>query len=280
MDKNNTNLKAKSVEKDMPNSGPLDLAKTAEMTADSKEGRRLKFMPKGSSSKVTLILAGSGILFIVGLLLILMLGGGESGQRSVNNLNNEPVEQKNLEENNNSEGYLQTPPANFENYSLSLNYDQPELFKSEKVEVGFLKQANLQDGFSVFAVGVNRDYRPASEFTYKRIAESGDELVRVNLIVGNAKNSNVPIGYRDLGFYAIDTKGARKEAERISEDIYSPKDGQILGGKQSQKVSLHYRIKRGESFFLEKSRSYQQKGAREKEGQEKNPVLYLKINLD
>jgi hypothetical protein len=278
MAKKETKLEAESKEKDIPSAGPLDLAKTAEMTADSKEGRRLKFIPTGTRSKAYLALVGVGGFLVFSLLLVLIFAGGGT-DRKINTISRNDVEQKDLEENNNSEGYLQSRPGDFGDYSLDLNLAQNKLYKSENIEVGLNEQASLQDGFLILAVSVDRDYRPASEFSYKRIAESGDELVRVNFIIGNATNSNMQIGYNDLALYSVEADGSRKEAQRVSEDIYSPKDGQVLGGKQSRRVSLHYRVKRSSQFFIEKTKIYEQRSARERDGEEKTPKLYLKINL-
>jgi hypothetical protein len=267
-------------EKDVPLGGPLDLGKEAEMKAAQKEGRRLKFnIQKSGSSKAILLLVGAGGLVILGLILVLILSGGESNKNTINTITDSPIEQRDLPEDNNSEGYLQTPPANFGTSTLNLNLTQPTLYRSENVEVNLNEQASMQDGFAVLVSSVERDYRPASEFYYKRIAESGDEIVRVNMLVGNATNANMPIGYGDLAFYSVQPDGTRKEAERISEDVYSPKDGQVLGGKQSRRVSLHYRVKRGTEFFLERTKLYEQNSAKEKEGEEKKPVLKVKINL-
>jgi hypothetical protein len=67
--------------------------------------------------------------------------------------------------------------------------------------------------------------------------------------------------------------------ERISEDVYSPKDGQSLGARQTQNISLHFRVKRGSHFNVVKSQSFEQKKARKEKGEEKNPTLSLTIKL-
>ena len=103
--------------------------------------------------------------------------------------------------------------------------------------------------------------------------------MRVNFVVGNATDQVAAIGYNDLALYSLSDDGVKKLPERISEDIYSPKDGQTLGARQTQNISLHFRVKRGSHFNVVKSQSFEQKKARENKGEEKNPVLNLIIKL-
>lgn len=251
--------------------------KQSAIESESKGGRKIKFIPQSNAGKVSYAVAGFvGIILV--LLVVVMLSGGGTKKTGPQNSPN-PVVLKDLDPNNNSSGYVQSPTASFGGYNLNLNLTQPPLIKSASFEATLGEQISWDDGFAVMAVSVDRDYRPASEFNYKKIAEAGDELVRVNLLVGNGSVTNMPIGYEDLAFYASAVGMENTKSERISEDTYSPKDGEILGSKQTQKISLHFRVKRGQEFVLVKSKTFTQNNAKVKNGEEKNPVLKLKINL-
>lgn len=252
--------------------------KDSGIKAEAKEGRKRKFIPESKSAKVSMILA----IFVAALLVLLLgamlVGGGSSTKKKTAQQSN-PVEVKDLDPDNNSAGYIQSPPAAFGIYALDLNFVQPEMIKSTSSEAKLGEQVSWDDGFAILAASVDRDYRPASEFDYKKVAEAGDELVRVNFLVGNATSASIPIGYADLALYAEGAGMERVESERISEDTYSPKDGQTLGAKQTQKISLHYRVKRGQQFYITKTKTFDQRKAKVKNGEEKTPTLTLKINL-
>ncbi len=252
--------------------------KDANIESVSKGGRNLKFVPKSRNAKISLVAAGF-LSIVVILLLVVMLssGGSNSSNNAARGLN--PVEIKELKPNNNSPGYNPSTSADFGQYSLNLNYPLPSVLKSENMEIKVGQQASWGDGFAIMATSVDRDYRPASEFDYKKIAEAGDELVRVNLLVGNASDSNMLIGYSDLALYAEASGMTKTQPERISEDIYSPRDGQLLGAKQTAKISVHYRVERGQGFYITRSKTFQQKQAKTKNGEEKTPTLSLRINL-
>lgn len=249
--------------------------------AGNKPGRRMKFMAnKPTKSKAMFVVGGFVAFLLVGYLLLSLVGQSQnSSKKDAGTSSSGVIEERDLPDDNNSTGYLQSSPANFGNNSLNLNYTQPEFIASKSDTVKLNQQASWQNGFAVMAVGYDRDYRPSSEFNYKRISQSGDELVRVNFLVGNATNANMPIGYDDLKLYAKLNDGSLIESERIDEDSYSPKNGQVLGGKQTRKVSLHYRVKRGSTFSIFKSKKFDQPRAKEKEGQEKEPTLSLTINI-
>ncbi len=223
-------------------------------------------------------------LAILVLMLVLAVAGlvalsGGGGKKQITTLT-EDSSGEDRATNNNSAGYLQSPNGNFSSpTTLNLSYALPELMVSKADMAGLNQQVAWQNGFTVMAVSVDRDYRPASEFTYKKIAESGDELVRVNFVVGNATGKTMAIGYNDLALYSLSDDGVKKLPERISEDVYSPKDGQNLGAGQTQNISLHFRIKRGSHFNIVKTQTFEQKKARENKGEEKNPVLSLVIQL-
>lgn len=250
--------------------------KNASIESESSAFRKPKFTSASKSTKVTMIIAGFGAVIVLLLVVVIALGG--SKKTSSNNTAS-PVVLKDLDIDNNSSGYIRSPVANFGAYSLNLGVSQPALIKSASFEEKIGGQITWDDGFAVLVTSIDRDYRPASEYNYKKIAEAGDELVRVNMLVGNASTSTMPIGYSDLAFYASVPAMENTEAERISEDTYSPKDGQTLGSKQTQKVSLHFRVKRGQQFAITKSKTFTQSNAKVKLGEEKNPVLSLKINL-
>ena len=252
------------------------IIKDVSIESESRTGRKLKFIPESRSAKVS-ILAASGVGAILILLILVMLIGGGKNNNPTNQ--SSPVVVKDLDPNNNSDGYTQSNPANFGQFSLDLNYDQPVMIKSNNFEGKVGDQISWPDGFAILVATVDRDYRLASEYDYKKITEAGDELVRVNVLVGNATNANMKIGYSDLQIYAENTQIGKVEPERISEDTYSPVEGQILGGKQTKKISLHYRVKRGQSFYITKTKTFTQNNAKVKNGEEKKPVLTLKINL-
>ena len=251
--------------------------KQSAIEGESKGGRKIKFIPQSKGAKASYAAAGFVGIILLLLIVVMLSGGGTKKAGSQSSTN--PVVLKDLETDNNSSGYVQSPTANFGSYALNLDLTQPALIKSASFETGAYEQISWDDGFAVMAVSVDRDFRPASEFNYKKIAEAGDELVRVNLLVGNGSSANMPIGYEDLAFYASAVGMENIKSERISEDTYSPKDGQVLGSKQTQKVSLHFRVKRGQEFAIVKSKTFTQNNAKVKNGEEKNPVLKLKINL-
>lgn len=262
-----------------PHSSAEQAIKDSTIKSESKSGMRMKFIPDSRSGKVSFAIGG-----FVGLILVLLVGVMLFGSSSTLNKNKStkqltPVEIKDLDPDNNSEGYIQSAPANFGHYTLDLSFSQPALIKSSSFEEKIGEQISWSDGFAIVAVSIDRDYRPASEFTYKEVAEAGDELVRVNFLIGNASSNSMTIGYNDLALYAEAIGMDKVESERISEDTYSPKDGQILGAKQIQKISLHYRVKRDQQFYITKSKTFDQKQAKIKNGEEKKPTLTLKINL-
>ncbi|HRV75844.1 MAG: hypothetical protein H6799_02465 [Candidatus Nomurabacteria bacterium] len=275
-DTNNTDFEKKDVNPPQHSSSE-QVIKDSSIESRSHGFKKLKFIPESNSTKVIYLVAGFVGLILI-LLLILMLSGGGSSNKKVNQ-KSDPVVIKDLEANNNSEGYVDSAPANFGEFSLNLNFSQPELIKSQLSEVNLGQQVSWQDGFAILAASVDRDYRPASEYDYKKVAEAGDEFVRVNFLVGNASYNNMNIGYDDLALYAEGAGLKKTEPERMSDDTYSPRDGQILGGKQTQKISLHFRVKRGQSFYITKSKSFTQNNAKVKNGEEKKPILTLRINL-
>lgn len=230
-------------------------------------------------TKLKFMLVGLVLLLIVVLGLALSLSGG-GDKKKINTLDSEDSSEDNGVANNNSAGYLQSPNGNFSSeVKLNTGYALPVLMVSKNDEVNLGEQVLWQNGFAAMATSIERDYRPASEFNYKKIAESGDELVRVNFVVGNASDKSMAIGYDDLGLYALTDDGVKKQSERISEDVYSPKNGQTLGAKQTQTISLHFRVKRGSHFNVVKSQTFDQKKARPNKGEERNPVLNLLIKL-
>ncbi len=261
--------------------------KQRSVEALQKEGRRLKFIPrkKGSKQLFTIL----AVLLIVGLVLLVVFEINKSRSNSGSN----PA-QKNLTSqsgsndeldvnaNNNSEGYHPSGPGDFGSTSLNLSYSAPEFAKTENIEVYLNQQANLQNGYSFKVVSVDRDWRPASEYTYRQIAEAGDEVVRVNLVVGNGTQSNLNISYGGLSFYLEDLDSKVKlNPERFVEDIYSPKDGQSLPAKQTRQISLHFKVKRGASkLSLTRSEQLKQSKANPRLGQERDPILSLRINLE
>lgn len=260
-----------------PHSSAEQAIKKASIDSESQGGRKMKFIPEGRSSKVAFAAAGFVGIIVILLIVVMLAGGGYGNKQTAEQ--SAPVEIKDLDPDNNSKGYVQSGPANFGSYSLDLSFGQPAIIKSSFSEAKLGEQISWQDGFAILAASVDRDYRPASEFDYKKIAEAGDELVRVNFLVGNASSVNIPIGYRDLALYAEGANISKTESARVSEDTYSPKDGQILGAKQTQKISLHFRVKRDQQFYITKSKTIDQKQAKVKNGEEKKPVLSLKINL-
>jgi hypothetical protein len=260
------------------------LTKEKTMQISDKPGRRLKFNPpktrKGKASFLALSLGGFLIVALV-LVSLLAKGGGDPGSviGAKKTTEDKSATDRNLPDNNNSSGYLQSPPANFNGSKLDLSFELPRMMVSKQDTASLKQQVSWQNGFAVMVVGVDRDYRPISEFSHKRIAQSGDELVRVNFLVGNATLYNIPVGYDDLSLYAKLADGTTVESERIDEDTYSTKNGQVLGGKQIRKVSMHYRLKRGSIFSIFRSKQFQQDEAEEDKGEERNPTLSLTINL-
>lgn len=244
---------------------------------NSNGTEKKSLIPKTSKARLLAVAGGLSLLLLVGLALVVALSSGS--EKKINSL--EVSEQSNIDlpENNNSAGYLQSPPADFSGHSLDLGYSKPEWLKTSYSEAKLTEQISLQNGFMIMGLSVDRDYRGASEFNYKKVAEAGDEIVRVNFLVGNATEASMPIGYNDLALYGQEANGRKFESERVPEDAYSPKNGQSLGGKQTTKISLHYRVKRDSSFFITKTVAIKQPRANEKKGQEKMPILSLKINL-
>lgn len=262
-----------------PRSAAEQVIKNAAINSESKGGRKLKFVPESHSAKVVFLVGGAIGLIIILLVIILLLSGGRSSTNKNTTSQSTPVVIKDLDPDNNSDGYIQSPPADFGQFSLNLNYPISSMIKSANYEAKIAEQVSWPDGFSILVANIDRDYRPASEFDYKKITEAGDELVRVNILVGNATNANMPIGYSDLQLYAENSELGRVEPERISEDTYSPVEGQLLGGKQTKKLSLHFSVKRGQEFSITKTKTFIQNNAKVKDGEEKKPVLNLKINL-
>ncbi len=231
---------------------------------------------KGGKARVGLAI---GLVLLILLFFLVLSLGSSNKPKTTNNLPSETENNNSQPVNNNSAGYIQSPNGQFSDLILDVNYELPRIIKSQGYEANIGQQISWQNGFAVLVASVDRDYRPASEFTYKQIAETGDEIVRVNFVVGNATSQNMMIGYDDLALYSLTDAGIKSESERFTEDVYAPKNGQILGGKQIQKVSLHYRVKRGEHFNIVKSLTIEQKKAVKSKGEEKFPVLNLKINL-
>lgn len=248
----------------------------AENVASSKSSL---FDINSRGGKARVGLGGVFILFILTLFIVLSMGG--DGAKKNTNINTLPSDNdtNNQPTNNNSEGYVQSPNGQFSDLMLDLSFSQPTMIKSQDYEANIGQQISWQNGFAILAASIDRDYRPSSEFTYKQVAETGFEIVRVNFVVGNATNSSIPIGYDDLALYSVTDAGVRSESERFSEDVYAPKNGQLLGGKQMQKISLHYKVKRGEHFNITRTVTIDQKKANKSKGEEKFPVLNLKINL-
>ncbi len=258
---------------------PGTTAGGAILAEDTKTSKSAIFDLNSKSSKAKAGIGGAFLLFIVIFLAVLNAGG--SGKNNSNTINTLPDNNSNSNQptNNNSQGYFQSGNGQFSDLVLDVNYPLPTMIKSKNDQVDIGQQVSWQDGFAVLAASIDRDYRPASEFEYKAVAEDGDELVRVNFIVGNATDVSIPIGYDDLALYSITDDGVKTESERINEDLYSPKDGQILGGRKTQNISLHYRVKRGAHFNIVKTRTIDQKKANKQKGEEKFPVLNLKIIL-
>jgi len=249
------------------------------MAEDTKSSKMSLLDINSKSAKAKAGLGGGLILAIIIFFAVLSMGGSKKDSNVINTLPSDNSDNSNQPTDNNSEGYLQSGNGQFSDLVLDVNYALPTIIKSQNYQVDIGQQVSWQDGFAVLAASIDRDYRPASEFTYKAIAEAGDELVRVNFIVGNATDVSIPIGYNDLALYSITDSGVKSESERISEDVYSPKDGQILGGRKIQNISLHYRVKRGTHFDIVKTRTIDQKKANKSKGEEKFPVLNLRIKL-
>jgi hypothetical protein len=231
---------------------------------------------KGGKARIGLAI---GLALLILLFLLVLSLGGSNKPKTISNLPSDTQNNSDQPANNNSAGYIQSPNGQFSDLTLDVNYALPQMIKSQDYETNIGQQISWQNGFAVLVASVDRDYRPASEFTYKQIAEAGDEIVRVNFVVGNATNQNMMIGYDDLALYALTDAGVKSESERFSEDVYAPRNGQILGGKQMQKISLHYRVKRGEHFNIVKNITIEQRNAVKSKGEERFPVLNLKINL-
>ncbi len=268
--------------------------RSSKMTNDDKDGKdkpavilsdgdgsarygSLQFGSRGGKAKYAL-LGLLGLLLILMLVLFSALNGGSGKNKGINVLTDDSDDNQ-VVVNNNSSGYVQSPNGNFGSYTLDTNYALPTIIVSKYSEAALGEPIQWQNGFTTIVTSVERDYRPASEFDYKRIAETGDELVRVNFLVANATDLVMPIGYLDLAFYSINAEGVQNESERIAEDVYSPKNGQTLGGRQTQKVSQHYRVKRGSHFDIVRTKTLEQPKARISKGEEKFPVLSFKIYL-
>lgn len=251
---------------------------SGQILANEVKGSRSSLLDINSRGGKARIAVGALLSLLILLFLLILSMGGSEKKQTVNNLPSE-VSEVNQPTNNNSEGYLQSPNGQFSDLMLDLNYGLPVMIKSQNYEANIGQQISWQNGFAILAASIDRDYRPASEFTYKQIAEKGEEIVRVNFVVGNATNSSFLIGYDDLALYSVTDAGVKSESERFSEDFFAPKNGQLLGGKQMQKISLHYRVKRGEHFNITKTVTIDQKKANKNKGEEKFPVLNLKINL-
>lgn len=261
--------------------GKDDLVKDAAMESASRPGRKIRFIPKTKGGRLSVGLAlGVGSALVLVLLLSLISGVKNSVKKGSPSSASNQVEVKKLATDNNSSGYSRSAAGDFSGYSLDLNFNQPAIISSKAFEAGPHQQVSWGNGFAILVASVDRDYRPASEFDYKKLAESGEEIVRVNFLIGNASSSNIAIGYNDLALYAEGAGMIRTPSERFSEDDYSPRDGQMLGAKQTQKVSLHYKVKRGQKFYVTKVQSIYQPEAKVKNGEEKNPTLSLKINLE
>jgi hypothetical protein len=255
---------------------PANGAIMSEQTKGSKSAI-FDINSRGGKAKVA---AGGGMLLLIIVFLALLSSGGKKAPSGIQTLDtNNNSSTSNQPTNNNSSGYLQSGNGQFSQLTLDVNYALPVMIKSQNYEANLAQQISWQDGFAILAATVDRDYRPASEFDYKAIAEAGDELVRVNFVVGNATDVSIPIGYDDLALYSITADGTKTESERINEDVYSPKDGQTLGGRKTQNISLHYRVKRGVHFDIVKTKTINQPKANKSKGEEKFPVLNLKINL-
>ncbi len=255
--------------------------KPAVILSDSDGSARygsLQFGSRGGKAKYALF-GLLGLLLILMLVLFSALNGGNSKNKGINVLTDNDDDDSQVTVNNNSSGYFQSPNGNFGNYTLDVNYPLPTIFATKYHEAVLGSPIQWESGFTTLVTSVERDYRPASEFDYKKVAETGDELVRVNFLVANATDVVMPIGYLDLAFYSINAEGVQNESERIAEDVYSPKNGQTLGGRQTQKISQHYRVKRGTHFDIVKTQAFEQPKAKKSKGEEKNPVLSFKIIL-
>jgi hypothetical protein len=255
--------------------------KSSMMKSFSKDGRRLKFIPSGKKGP-------KSILLITGLILALIIGAAAlilSSGRSAPNIkptasSDDGKSNTVVPENNNSSGYISSGSADFKGASLNLNYQIPDLAKSEDLKANIGQQLTLQTGFAIKVVSLERDWRPASEYVYKEVSQAGDEIVRVNVVVGNASIKNMDLSYGGLALYVESYEGKRFDPEPATEDSYSPKNGQSLSPQQFRNISLHYRVPRGAKLRLVKSVTLKQDRAKEKDGQERAPKLSLSIDLE
>lgn len=246
----------------------------------SKPGRKLKFNPSDRNKTLKMIayLLGGVLLFSLLLIVVLGLFKKAPGELDVR----EPTADRPFEDNNNSKDYKPSLDGVFEGFSIDTSQEVPAIVSSQSFNISLGQQATLSNGFAVIATSIDRDFKPKSEFDYKKVNESGKQYIRVNLLIGNLSQASMPIGYTDLDLYLQTAEsGALKiESQRITEGVFAPVDGQLLGSKQVRKISLHYIInKSATGLSLTKSIQIKQK-ENKKENIEKNPTLSLNIKLD
>lgn len=250
---------------------------SVELQSVKSEGKpsRLQFLKEHKNIAALL----GGVLMLVILLLVVVMATKSPKKKVANIVASNNSSASKVPENNNSAGYTQSAPADFQDFSLDLSSDPPQFIATKQFDSKIGEQVTWDDGFTILVTGVDKDYRQSSEFSYKNVAESGDEIIRVNMLIGNSTDNIMPIGYQDLALYLQAADGQKLDAERIPEDVYSPTDGQTLGGRQFRKISLHYRVKRGTTGSLIKTKSYTQSKATKQNGAERNPTQSLSINL-
>lgn len=250
------------------------------MDISSRPGRSLKFSPQGGSKTIKLVAGVFIAILLIGSTALFVSARLNREPTTVDQ--NQSVTERQFGSDNNSEDYSPSPAGNFQSSSIDFAQSLPPIVKSQNIEAAQGTQATMPDGFAILVASVDKDYKPQSEFDYKKADESGAQYIRVNLIIGNLSDSAMPIGYDDIGLYMdAQTPGNDKiEAKRVTESIYSPVDGQKLGLKQSRKISLHYIVpKNTNNLILAKTKVVIQK-ADKKSGAEKDPTVTLKIKLD
>lgn len=164
-------------------------------------------MPKRQFPKLAIIISSAAIVLLIGggFLAIQLFKSDSSG--SSNNSQNKAVASKEVDTQARTDGTL----------DLSNLVDYRQVIKTQNISAGLNQQVNLSDGISYMVTGIDRNATIDNKY-YK--PGTGKEFVKVNVVVGNRRNSgSIYLGGSD--FKLKNSAGGLQNYKFISES-YAP----------------------------------------------------------
>ncbi len=150
--------------------------------------------------KKPLLLAGIvvGVLLVGGGIFLALKGGGNPISSIANSVSG-------------NKDVVDRPDGTLD---LSKLIDMQTTAKEQTITAKLMQQVNLSDGMTYLVKNVERNYVSPSKYV---AAGTGKELIKVNVVVGNRKNSG-SIYFSTTTFQAVNSAGGRISAEFVTRD--------------------------------------------------------------